>query len=196
MHAPSEPAPHQETPRVQTLPHSRPTLTHWLATAAALAAVLGGAALLQPSGARASAAEPAARPGPDPDAAAYPVDCGPWEPAVTERAEADFDADGTAETVAAVRCATGTGTPPSGMYVLAHPARGQAPRVVATLVEPADEQTVTDVRVRGGVVTATLLGYSSDAVPRCCPDERRDARWRWQGDAFALGPTALAPAAV
>nr|WP_308294740.1 hypothetical protein [Streptomyces sp. JJ66] len=180
---------------MQTLPHSRPSLTHWLATAAALAALLAAVALLQPPGARASATPPAPAPGPDPAAAAYPVDCGPWELTVTDHAGADFDADGTAETVALVRCASGTGTPPSGMYVLTHPARGDTPRIAAALVEPADAQTVSDFRVRGDAVTATLLGYSSPSVPRCCPDEQRGVRWQWQGDGFALSPAGGRPRA-
>jgi hypothetical protein len=55
---------------------------------------------------------------------------------------------------------------------------------VATLLDPADTRTVGDLAVRDGVVTATLLGYSSTDVPRCCPDEREAVEWRWSGGTF------------
>jgi hypothetical protein len=41
--------------------------------------------------------------------------------------------------------------------------------------------------VRGGTITATILGYSSKNVPRCCPDRRELAKWRWSAGKFVLG---------
>ena len=43
---------------------------------------------------------------------------------------------------------------------------------------------VTDFAVRDGVVTATLLGYSADTVPSCCPDTEEHAEWRWKNGKF------------
>lgn len=169
--------------------HARPA--HWLATAAALAGVVVLASLTQPT--PATATDPAtARPAPvagasAPDAAsaAYPLDCAGAPTAVPRTASGDLDGDGRPETVAAVHCRAGSGTPPQGLYVLTG-ADGTAKgaRVVATLVDPADALTVGDLAVRDGLVTATLLGYSSPGVPRCCPDERETAEWRWSGGAF------------
>ena len=85
--------------------------------------------------------------------------------------------------MAVVRCAAGSGTPPSGVFVLTH-GSGAAPRVVATLVDPADMRSVTGLTVRDRVITATLLGYSSADIPRCCPDEQENVSWKWKGDAF------------
>ncbi|GAA4665052.1 hypothetical protein GCM10023347_16490 [Streptomyces chumphonensis] len=177
------------------LPHTRSRSPHWLITGAALAALLAAAALVRPADAAGPAPGPPA--GPDPTQARYPVDCGPWELKVTDRAEADFDADGQAETVAVVRCATGAGTPPSGMFVLAHPADpGGAPRVAMTLVEPADQHSVDALTVRRGTIAATLRGYSTPEVPRCCPDRELDVRWRWQNGAFTRDSVGAAGAPV
>ncbi|MEU4211148.1 hypothetical protein AB0F13_14325 [Streptomyces sp. NPDC026206] len=167
-------------------PHSRPRPAHWLATAAALAAVLAGAALAGPGDATATAPA-AATAAPDAHAARYPVDCGSAGPDVVRQAPADLDGDGRPETVVVVRCPSGAGTRPSGVYVLAPPAaeRG-APRVVATLVDPREKMGVTGLEAAGGTVSATLLGYSAASVPRCCPDMRRVVKWHWRDGKFVL----------
>ncbi|HEX5567884.1 MAG TPA: hypothetical protein VFY14_13320 [Streptomyces sp.] len=168
---------------------------HWVVTAAALGAVLGGSALVRPADATATPQpdSTAVAPGPDADTARYPLECGPAEPEVVDRATVDFDGDGRAETVAVVRCASGIGTPPSGVYVLAHPVReGARPRIAETLVDPAEGMAVQDLTVRDRTVLARLLGYSSQEVPRCCPDRARDVEWNWRGGRFVLkaAPTA------
>lgn len=173
------------------LPHTHPRVVHWLATAAVLGAVLGAAALIQPSDATATTAVTRASTGtttgPDPDRASYPMDCGPWDVAVVTRESVDFDGDGSDETVAHVRCATGTGTPPSGLYVLTGSADGGGePRVAETLVDPQEQLTVEKLTVRGRTVAAKLRGYSSDDVPRCCPDMERSVKWDWDDGKFAL----------
>ncbi|NGO70969.1 hypothetical protein [Streptomyces boncukensis] len=174
-------------------PHSRSRTVHWVATAAALAAVLGASAAIQPSasGAAARATAPTGA-APDPAKARYPLDCGPSgtaEPQVTAKGTADFDGDGSAETVAVVRCRAQAGTPPSGVFVLAAPQRpGARPRVAATLVPEKERMAVTGLRVDGRTVAATLLGYSSPEVPRCCPDQKRKVKWEWRDGKFALIP--------
>src|SRR5690606_31151165 len=112
---------------------------------------------------------------------------------VAQRATGDLDGDGKPETVAVVHCEAGSGTPPAGLYVLTGGRDGTAPaRVVATLVEPGDQRSVTGLTVRDGTVRATLLGYSSPDVPSCCPDEKEQVAWDWKGGAFvrSAGPEA------
>ncbi|WP_307129031.1 hypothetical protein [Streptomyces sp. B1I3] len=191
-----------QTSALPDLAHTDAKPVHWLATAAAMAAVVAAAGFLQPAGATATASAsehgagvshgsaPAAAP--DPERVAFPLDCGTAGRTVAEEAPGDLDGDGRPETVAVVHCAAGSGTPPSGVYVLTQTS-GAAPRVVATLVDPAQKLTVTDFAVRGGKISATLLGYSSLDVPRCCPDVRESASWQWKGNAFvkSAGATEL-----
>ncbi|MFI1396612.1 hypothetical protein [Streptomyces sp. NPDC020681] len=182
-----------QTSAVPDLAHTHARPVHWLATATAMAAVVAAAGLLQPESAIASQAgsqpgtRTAAAPAPDPAAVQLPLECGGAKTVVTKKASGDLDGDGSPETVAVARCDAGSGTPPSGIYVLAL-ARGAGPRVVATLVEPAQKQSVGDFAVRDGVITATLLGYSSPEVPSCCPDEQEKVKWQWQGGKFVQSP--------
>ncbi|MEU9101836.1 hypothetical protein [Streptomyces sp. NPDC048361] len=169
--------------------HARPV--HWVATATAMSAVVALAGFLTPDPAKAS--QPSSghstplttEAAPDPGTVAFPLDCGNLGTMVEKKASGDLDGDGVPETVAIVHCNAGGGTPPSGVYVLTRPAvKGAPPRVVATLVNPADRQSVTDFAVRDGVVAATLLGYSSDDVPRYAPDVRQEVKWRWRAGKF------------
>ncbi|MGW8375696.1 hypothetical protein [Streptomyces sp. ODS28] len=194
-----------ELPQTRT----RTRAVHWAATAVALAAVVGGAALVQPpdATARTTAAAAPDGPPPDPERATYPVDCGKGPSTgtsgpgvnvrITDRGSADFDGDGRTETVAVVRCDTGMGTPPSGVFVLA-PAKepGAAPRITETLVPTGEQMSVKDFAVHGRTVSATLLGYSSEQVPRCCPDRERKVKWVWQAGKFTLVPAAVAGGAT
>ncbi|WP_411106642.1 hypothetical protein [Streptomyces sp. cmx-4-9] len=163
-----------------------------------MAAVIAAAGLFQPATGTpaetvAAAGAPAAddprdtTPAPAPDAAAatYPLDCHGAPHTVTATAEGDLDADGRPETVAAVRCDAGSGTPPHALYVLTRDrAPAAAPRLVATLLDTGRQQTVTDLTIRDGTVTAHLLGYSSPEVPRYSPDTKQLAKWRWSGGKF------------
>jgi hypothetical protein len=179
---------------VTDLPHTRTRTVHWLATAAALAAVLGASALL-PSDATANPA-PRAETGkaPDPATAHYPLDCGPagTKTDVLDEGAADFDGDGAAETVAVVRCRAQGGTPPSAVFVLTHAADSRTPEVAATLVAQKERMTVKDLKVHGTTISAKLLGYSTPDVPRCCPDKQRRVKWEWKSGKFALTPAPVA----
>ncbi|RSS44840.1 hypothetical protein [Streptomyces sp. WAC08241] len=175
-------------PDLTDLAHTHAGPMHWLATATATAAVVALAGLFQPGPAGTTAtAAPVPRPAPAPEAAAasYPLECAGGPHTVAERASGDLDGDGSPETVAVVHCEAGSGTPPSGVYVLTRGRGTDAPaRVVATLVAPDQHRSVTELAVRDGAVLATLLGYSSLDVPRCCPDEKEQVSWRWRSGAF------------
>ncbi|MCT2588716.1 hypothetical protein LHJ74_01950 [Streptomyces sp. N2-109] len=187
------------------LPHTRVRLAHWIATGVALAAVLGLSAVFQPpdASARPEGAGPAAAP--DPAKARFSVDC-PGKSAdsarsgpavdILDKGAADFDGDGRAETVALVRCHSGIGTPPSGIFVVAHPTEaGGRPQVVETLMPTGEDMSAQDFQVgpQGhGTVSARLLGYSSPEVPRCCPDQAREVKWEWRDGKFVLVPSPVA----
>ncbi|WP_328947913.1 hypothetical protein OG778_03705 [Streptomyces sp. NBC_00184] len=190
-----------QTSALPDLAHTDTTPMHWLATAAAMAAVVAAAGLLQPD-ASASASTPhrtvaqhGAAPAlaPDPAHADFPLECGGAGHTVAKQAPGDLDGDGRPETVAVVHCAAGSGTPPSGVYVLTR-GNGAAPRIVATLVDPVQKMSVGDFAVRDGVVSATLLGYSSPSVPSCCPDEQEQVTWQWRNGAFVRSSRPQDPA--
>ncbi|MFS4094999.1 hypothetical protein [Streptomyces sp. AF1A] len=170
--------------------HTRPI--HWVATATAVAGVVALTSLVQPGSATAAQpahgteakTAPAAAAPPSTTGVAFPLQCGPVKAIVAKKATGDLDGDGRPETVAVVHCDSAMGTPPDAVYVLTGSANGGPARVVATLVDPKDRLTVTDFAVRDGAVSATLLGYSSDDVPSCCPDVKTPATWRWNGSAF------------
>ncbi|MFF4245105.1 hypothetical protein ACFYY2_11600 [Streptomyces sp. NPDC001822] len=182
-----------QTSALPDLAHTDARAVHWLATATAMAAVVAVAGLLQPEAATATASasghgvtsrhEGAPAEAPDPAGVTFPLDCAGAGQTVADSAPGDLDGDGGPETVAVVHCAAGSGTPPSGIYVVTQRS-GAAPRVVATLVDPAQKLAVTGLAVRDGRISANLLGYSSADVPRCCPDETESASWRWKGNAF------------
>ncbi|ESP96572.1 hypothetical protein KQH42_25455 [Streptomyces sp. CHA1] len=187
-------------PAVPELAHTRARPLHWVATAAAVSAVVALTGLLQPGPATAQPAAQAApadpgpakesRPAPPPAApgtegARFPLDCGPADAVVQDEAEGDLDGDRAPETVAVVHCDAGSGTPPRAVYVLTAGQDPKAPpRVVATLLDPLEQRSIDNFAVRDGVVRATLLGYSSVDIPRCCPDTEENVTWRWSGKAF------------
>ncbi|MDX2649349.1 hypothetical protein PV341_38460 [Streptomyces sp. PA03-1a] len=184
------------------LPHTRARSVHWITTAAVIAAVIGSAALVQPAGASTGRPAADARTGkpataavtpPDPRAAHFPLECAGAPVDVVDQASGDLDGDGRPETVAVVRCHSETGTPPSGLYVLsADPDAGAAPRIVETLVDPKEQRSFKDLKIDGRIVRATVLGYSTDDVPRCCPDQMRDYSWEWRSGTYYEIPGPLA----
>jgi hypothetical protein len=170
---------------------------HWITTAAAIAAVIGAGALVQPAGAapavRTHAAAISSQPAPDAKAVHYPVDCAGAPVDVVNHASGDLDGDGRPETVAVVRCHSETGTPPSGVYVLSVSTTPHgAPRIAETLVDPKQQREIKDLRITGRDVKATVLGFSSDAVPRCCPDQQRSFTWEWRDGTYYVIPGPLA----
>ncbi|MFF9769385.1 hypothetical protein ACF1GT_22765 [Streptomyces sp. NPDC014636] len=179
---------------VPELAHVQTRPIHWLATATALAGVVALSSVIQPGSATAAQTAPGTRTESAPAAALaappsttgvhFPLECGPVKAVVTKKATGDLDGDGRPETVAVVHCDAPMGTPPDGVYVLTRAADDTRPRVVATLVEPKERLTVTDFAVHARAVSATLLGYSTDAVPSCCPDTKTPATWQWNGNAF------------
>ncbi|MFE8945673.1 hypothetical protein [Streptomyces sp. NPDC007856] len=177
---------------VPELAHDQTRPIHWVATATAVAGVVALSSFVQPGSATAAQSAtgtptksaPAAIAPPSTTGVDFPLQCGPVKAVVAKKATGDLDGDGRPETVAVVHCDSAMGTPPDGVYVLTRSTDGDQPRVVATLVDPKNRLTVTDFSIRAGTVAATLLGYSSDAVPNCCPDLKTPTKWHWNGTAF------------
>ena len=166
--------------------HARSGPKHWLLVAAGCAAVVAGAVAADPAEGTPAASRPTAGPAPsaaapDPAKAELPLDCGPFPVSVVLKVSADLG-DGRPSTVVAAHCAADNGTPPDGVFVLAAGPDGR-PVVAATLLDPAaDNLTVTALTVRSdGEIRGTAKGYSSEDVPRCCPDRSLALSWRRHG---------------
>lgn len=155
----------------------------WTVTAAVLAAVTAAALLAAPSASSAPAAAEAKNLGPI-AARRVPLDCGPVGVSVVKRITVDLDRDGRPDTVIAAHCDAGTGSPPDGIFLYT-PAADAARRPVV-LLDPKKGLTVRELEVRDGGLHARMLGYSSDDVPRCCPDRMGNVTWRWDSGIFRL----------
>jgi hypothetical protein len=112
----------------------------------------------------------------------YPLTCDGTATRVQDVRLGDVDGDGPSEAVVTVRCDAGAGSPPSALYV--YDGRPGRLRLLGTLLRPEDDVLLTTVRVQDRKVTATGTSYSSDQVPRCCPDQRFSATWQWNGSRF------------
>lgn len=177
----------------KTPAHARSGVHHWALVAAGCAAVVGGAIAADPAQGSITPTHPAAQPSPtaakqlppaaapDPAKAELPLDCGPFPVKVTLTVTADLG-DGKPSTVVAARCATDTGTPPDGAYILVNGPTGK-PVVAATLVDPVkDKLTVSELKLRSdGTIHAKAKGYSTDDIPRCCPDVNHELAWAHHG---------------
>ncbi|MGH3343513.1 MAG: hypothetical protein ACRDPK_11675 [Carbonactinosporaceae bacterium] len=113
----------------------------------------------------------------------YPMACPGVGFDVLDVEYGDLTSDGESEALVHVRCGSGAGSPPSALYVYDRPERG-VPQLVAALLGPSSGVLVDRIGVEPGGISASGVSYSSSDVPRCCPDETFDARWRWTGEGF------------
>ncbi|MFC1443634.1 hypothetical protein ABUW04_35910 [Streptacidiphilus sp. N1-10] len=177
--------------------HTRSTAIHWIATAAALGGVVAAAVAVSPADAGTVTADgphsvPAAQ-APNPAGIALPLDCDGLPDRITQRFSADTTGHGTVVTVVAARCAAPNGTPPDGLYVLGFGPDGR-PRITATLIRPTQNLTVRSAGIRAdGSIHATVDGYSSEDVPRCCADLHDTDTWTLRDGGYVL--TASTPLA-
>lgn len=119
------------------------------------------------------------------------LDCGPGTALVLVRQNrGDFTGDGVADALAAVRCDTGAGAPPSAVFAIA--ARPQGPEVIDELLKPDLGEVVNGLEVTGSTAVVTTFGSSPDA-PRCCPDLAITHTYRWDGVTFNDGTRVATP---
>ncbi|MEW1912162.1 hypothetical protein AB0442_27610 [Kitasatospora sp. NPDC085895] len=175
--------------------HARSGLKHWALVAAGCGAVVAGALAADPAQGTPTPVRPTAEPvpaaaAPDPGKAELPLDCGPFGVSVALRASATVD--GVPSTVVAAHCAAGNGTPPDGVYLLTNGPDGR-PKVAETLLDPVkDGLTVTALTIRSdGAIRGHAQGWSSDDVPRCCPDRAVDLSWTRQGEDWVRAQSAV-----
>ncbi|BFV55904.1 hypothetical protein KCMC57_up10080 [Kitasatospora sp. CMC57] len=175
----------QAGPPVPAGPRTGTRVRHWVLVAVATATVIAGALAVNPAQGVVTPTRPAApsalpaAAAPDPAKVRLPLDCGPFPTTVALSFGAVLD--GRPTTVVAAHCAAENGTPPDGVYVLT-PGQDGRPQVSATLVDPHEGLTVTELKLRSdATVTARARGYSSDEIPRYAPDLTVLLSWHRQG---------------
>ena len=118
------------------------------------------------------------------------VGCGAQPVVMVRQYRYDFTGDGVVDALAAVRCDTGAGSPPSSVFaVVAGP---QGAFVVGRLLAAEAGEVVTEVSGQGPEAVVSGFAFSPTA-PRCCPDLQVEHRYRWTGAAFDAGTRVATP---
>ena len=116
----------------------------------------------------------------------YPVDCGgPTTGTVVAYATPQ---DGTDLSLVFVTCTANAGSPPSAMLIFDNAISAAEARLRQTLLTYQDYwlPDKSGVTVQGPVLKIPAYGYSSDVVPRCCPDLRTTLTWVWNGAEYVM----------
>jgi hypothetical protein len=126
----------------------------------------------------------------------YPIDCGETNLGQVGWRVVDFvriaPGVGTDLAIALVTCDAGAGSPPANLYVYDRAESATNPHLAQTLVRPDDNWVADDhVDVIGGDLSLGVSGYSSEDLPRCCPDVFATLTWQWDGDEYQ--PTSTPP---
>jgi hypothetical protein len=92
----------------------------------------------------------------------------------------DYTGDRINDAVAEVECAAGAGSPASELVAVAATRNG--PRLTQVLIAKDADFGIEKIwRIKGRVVVVRGWTYSSEDLPRCCPDQK------WEGGFEASG---------
>jgi hypothetical protein len=91
--------------------------------------------------------------------------------------EFDYTGDRINDAVVAVECVVGAGSPPSQLFAFA--ATRSGPRLTQVLIAWDVDFLIERVwRIKmGRVLVVRGWAYSSDDLPRCCPDQKWEFGW-------------------
>jgi hypothetical protein len=99
-----------------------------------------------------------------------------------------------------VSCIAGAGNPPSAVLVYENAGSSDRVHLRQTLVPYHDDWSpVPDgTTVEGSNLSIKVDGYSTEDVPRCCPDVHTTLSWTWDGNKYVAdkpeGPHKQLPA--
>lgn len=119
----------------------------------------------------------------------YPVDCGGQTTA--SAAAYPEPAPGKQLAIVHVTCKAGAGTPPSAVLVYDYAESTTSVHLTQTLLRYEDNWVPENggTTSQGPTLTISVYGYSTDDVPRCCPDLQPTLSWTWrQGTYVETGP--------
>jgi hypothetical protein len=87
-----------------------------------------------------------------------------------------------------VECNAGAGTPPVELLVYDGASSPLAPHLVQTLIAIASQYQASQFTANGALLTVAVNGFSSPAVPNCCPDVHKTLSWHWTVIGYQPGP--------
>jgi hypothetical protein len=96
-------------------------------------------------------------------------------------------APGRTVAIVMVECNAGAGTPPVELLVYDRASSSLVPHLAQTLVTTASRYQASRVTASGATVTIAVNGFSSTAVPNCCPDVHTTLTWHWTGSGYQAG---------
>ena len=111
----------------------------------------------------------------------YPMGCSPVGYAILKTADVELNGDNNKDAVVLVACNAGTESPPVALYAFDGASSASKPRLMARLLSENADRQATAFTVDGRTIRMTVHGFSSDHVPRCCPDETFSLTWTWHG---------------
>jgi hypothetical protein len=114
----------------------------------------------------------------------YPVDCGGQ---TTGKAVAyPTPQPGTEVAIVLVSCVAGADNPPSAVLVYDNAGSTGRAHLRQTLVSYDDDWSpiAGGTSAAGANLSIQVVGYSSDSVPRCCPDLHTTLTWTWDGNKY------------
>lgn len=98
--------------------------------------------------------------------------------------------------VVASNCQTGSGPPPTGLFVYDNPTAGPTPRLRQVLLSPSlDDLADRPFNVVRTAITLQV-GVHGPLDGQCCPDHHMILTWRWNGARYRQTGASILPPAI
>jgi hypothetical protein len=96
-------------------------------------------------------------------------------------------APGRTVAIVMVECKAGAGTPPVALLVYDTASSPLAPHLAQTLIAISSRYQASKFTASGPLATIAVSGFSSPAVPNCCPDVHKTLTWHWTAGGYQPG---------
>jgi hypothetical protein len=97
-------------------------------------------------------------------------------------------APGRKVAIVMVECNAGAGTPPVELLVYDGASSPLAPHLAQTLIAVSSRYQASRFTASGATLAVNVNGFSSAAVPNCCPDVHETLTWHWTASGYQPGP--------
>jgi hypothetical protein len=96
-------------------------------------------------------------------------------------------APGRSVAIVMVECNAGAGTPPVELLVYDGASSPLVPHLTQTLIAVSSQYQASLFTASGSSLTVAVNGFSSSAVPNCCPDVHKTLSWHWTVSGYQPG---------